>query len=624
MTASVVEVVSVNAISSPTTTVTITQTINAGDVIVVLAGSLNNDTNITAASGCGGTWAALGNSGATSQGAVVGWIGTGVTTAGNISLTFSAARPGVVRAFLIRGLNGTNASWIAPVATSSTSLAGPMHPVGAGQIILGIGTNVGGTQTLSQTSGSWTQQTVFTSTGSVNTQYLAPTSIAYYGQTVASSSSTTVRLAQVVVGTPTDTQAAVTVFESLSVATGTITVTSPVNTGDQLVVTLAGTANDSDITAISGCGATWSSLGHSGASISGTVAGWVGANPTSQGPISITVSSARAGTLRVFLIHGGNGSTTTWNATSGNATTVNGPSDTAGLGQTVIALTEMNGSGSTALTAVSGTWTTQTQRPASTGVATNSAYAVPTSSGTYQQSAVQGGASNARVAQIVIGSVSSTKHGSGTGAFDWAGSGTGHRAARGSGSGAFTWAGSATGHKVQHGAGAGAFNWASSSTGHQVSQGAGAGAFDWAGSASGTTPSDGLSGSGAGAFEWVGSATGHLAPHGSGSGAFDWSGSSTGHEAPHGTGAGAFTWAGSAAGTEDPSGSGSGAFAWVGAASGSNVTGNAGAFGWVGVAVGRNGVTAATSTARILTVAAEDRTVLVPFEARTLTVPQEA
>ncbi len=143
--------------------------------------------------------------------------------------------------------------------------------------------------------------------------------------------------------------------------------------------------------------------------------------------------------------------------------------------------------------------------------------------------------------------------GSGSGAWTFAGSASGHAPAldpnAGTASGTYAYTGSATGRREAAGQAAGAHTWTGAATGRRDPSGTAAGIWSYAGTAAGTRPS---SGTATGSLTYAGTATGHAPdidqPTGTATGATSWTGAATGARPSAGTAAGTLTWTGTAVG----------------------------------------------------------------------------
>jgi hypothetical protein len=156
--------------------------------------------------------------------------------------------------------------------------------------------------------------------------------------------------------------------------------------------------------------------------------------------------------------------------------------------------------------------------------------------------------SSTRITAHYNAGASTTKHGSVSGTFSFAGVATGHKTTHGTVSGTVAWAGSATGHEAPHGTSAGTFSFAGSTTGHMDPAGTVAGGFAFAGAASGSAPVIGNHGAAAGTVTFTGSGAGSITTTGTTSGSFAWAGAAAGHTDYSGSAAGGFTFTGIARG----------------------------------------------------------------------------
>ena len=332
----------------------------------------------------------------------------------------------------------------------------------------------------------------------------------------------------------------------------TLTLSSVPAAGDLIVVVFDFGGSASAI-GVSGLGASWAQQYYTndsgGASqFAFTHAVWFGTGATAAGTISASWTSGNYGIVRAFLVRGlpstaldaqtttyANGTTA---ANPGNLATTNaiGPSQAATLGQLVINFWMTNDTATTPVYPATQTpsgWTSQANVRNIIAGNFNTSYRIPGASASHQLTATSATAKGHRLTQLVIGGGATPPHGSGSGVFTWAGSGSGHRTSRGSGSGLLSWTGTATGRKAPRGTGYGALAWAGSASGRAPvvggASGSGSGAFGWTGSATGGTLARGTS---SGMFAWQGSASGAAPsgiPHGSGSAAFGWAGAATGH-----------------------------------------------------------------------------------------------
>jgi hypothetical protein len=161
----------------------------------------------------------------------------------------------------------------------------------------------------------------------------------------------------------------------------------------------------------------------------------------------------------------------------------------------------------------------------------------------------------------------STKSGSASGSYTFAGSASGARTPKGSSTGNYTFAGAATGARDSEGSGSGSYTFSATAAGESDPQGSASGAYTWSGTAIGQTPDpDNSTGSAAGNYNFAGSATGARQPKGSADGAYTWAGSAAGKKVPAGSSSGTYAFAGSAAGERESRGSASGNYGWAGIA----------------------------------------------------------
>lgn len=95
--------------------------------------------------------------------------------------------------------------------------------------------------------------------------------------------------------------------DSVTTANPTIAVTSPIDSGDVLVLIAIGSTSLQPVTGVSGCGATWTL--NSGATDGDIYDVWVGTGATSTGTVTLTATADTSG--RVFSIYHAAGTTST-------------------------------------------------------------------------------------------------------------------------------------------------------------------------------------------------------------------------------------------------------------------------------------------------------------------------
>jgi hypothetical protein len=112
---------------------TFASTPGAGDYVYVVFFRDNFTSVPTGVTGLGATWVEVFNAGG-----VFVWRGSGGNAAGNVVMTFSAVIGGVGAAWIVQGLASPDLVAIDFTSGTTTTLAGPVHPAGAGQVVMAI------------------------------------------------------------------------------------------------------------------------------------------------------------------------------------------------------------------------------------------------------------------------------------------------------------------------------------------------------------------------------------------------------------------------------------------------------------------------------------------------------
>lgn len=126
--------------SATTTSVTVTDTPQPGDVLVLMAAIQSGDYTLSSVSGCGATWAqnyylsTQNGTGAMSRAAMI-WVGSNPNASGTINVTTTGGTIGL-KAYLVRGTNGVVSS---VGVESDLEIGVPSVNVGAGQVVLNMG-----------------------------------------------------------------------------------------------------------------------------------------------------------------------------------------------------------------------------------------------------------------------------------------------------------------------------------------------------------------------------------------------------------------------------------------------------------------------------------------------------
>jgi len=193
--------------------------------------------------------------------------------------------------------------------------------------------------------------------------------------------------------------------ENITVASPTIAVTDTPASGDVLVL-VTGNGGAVPITAVSGCGATWSKV-TGFTSASNIVEAWVGTGATTSGTISTTTASTAPRTLEVLMVSGLS-SNATGVTVSGSGTRTT-PAQTAGLGQLVIGAgwSDTSADSLTTLTPSTG-WTVNRLAHNGSTLFTGVGYRIPTASASHSTAANRSGGNTTFVSQLVLGDAGAT------------------------------------------------------------------------------------------------------------------------------------------------------------------------------------------------------------------------
>jgi hypothetical protein len=183
---------------------------------------------------------------------------------------------------------------------------------------------------------------------------------------------------------------------NLTAANPTISVTDTPAAGDVLVL-LVSTTNLA-ISAVSGCGATWSRV--TGAqSASGVLDAWIGVGATSSGTITATGSASNR-SLMAFMVSGVTPKVVGVTTSGAGARTT--PSQTAGEGQVVIGFSRTDTADNSVTDSTPSTGWTETTGQINSANFTGTVYRTPTTSESHNFTA-QRSASTTYVSQIVLG-----------------------------------------------------------------------------------------------------------------------------------------------------------------------------------------------------------------------------
>ena len=155
-----------NMVTTANPTITVTSSVSAGDVLVLMSMSASGGT-ITSVSGCGATWTKLITTDSLSVSSV--WVGTGATSTGTITMTAPADANGrTTTVWHATGTSGTAAGVKVDYVSGATATT-PAQTASPGQIVFAstFSSESAAAALLSTTPATgWTAQTVKTSASS--------------------------------------------------------------------------------------------------------------------------------------------------------------------------------------------------------------------------------------------------------------------------------------------------------------------------------------------------------------------------------------------------------------------------------------------------------------------------
>lgn len=188
-----------------------------------------------------------------------------------------------------------------------------------------------------------------------------------------------------------------------AVANPTVSVTDTPAAGDVLMLMVATNGVSASVTAVSGCGATWSRV-PGAISANGVLEMWIGTGPTSSGTVTAT-GIAIARSLYVAMVSGAN--TTAVGVTAAGTGLQSTPAQTAGLGQVVFGMGYSTDAASTVTALAPATGWDETDLNLATNAYTGNLYRAPTVTDSHTFSA-QRPSGTTYVSQMVLGGVPRT------------------------------------------------------------------------------------------------------------------------------------------------------------------------------------------------------------------------
>jgi hypothetical protein len=190
----------------------------------------------------------------------------------------------------------------------------------------------------------------------------------------------------------------------------TVTIATTPVADDVIAVGVFVTIHSTTVTAVSGCGATWTqAISNTATSQPGYIE-WVGTGATSAGTISVTLSTSRSGLVRARVVRGlSSGVVAFADAAYGTATTSTGPVTTsraAGNGQIVLESASLS---TGAITTFPASPTPSTDWATATGIGSSrgSTHRAPVSTNSHSVSVRLSASNLARLTQVVLGNTPS-------------------------------------------------------------------------------------------------------------------------------------------------------------------------------------------------------------------------